>query len=87
MRIVVELVPGGYEDMKRELARAHLANRSALADVSDYRIIAREGANPLADKPAWEAVGNVVGHDRNQTVWTLVEKAAAWAKAEAEKST
>ena len=83
--IKVELWPGGYEDMKRTLAKADIGNMSSLADVSDYQVAASEGANPIAGTPAWKGRGLLHQHDRRQSVWALVAKAAAWAAAEAEK--
>jgi hypothetical protein len=44
-----------------------------LADISDYRIEATEGRNPL---PQRSASCEVTGHDRRQSVWTLLAKAA-----------
>jgi hypothetical protein len=85
--IKVELWPGGYEGMKRTLAKAHIGNVSNLADVSDYIVTVSEGANPITGTPAWSARGRVDGHKRQQSVWALVAKAAAWAAAEAEKQT
>ena len=82
--IKVELWPGGYEGMKRTLAKADIGNMSSLADVSDYQIAASEGANPIAGSPAWKGRGLLHQHDRRQSVWALVAKAAAWAAAEAE---
>jgi hypothetical protein len=78
LRIIVELVPGGYEPAKRELARAELGNVSDLAAVSNYVIRASEGANPLAGTPAWQRTGKIENHQRNRSVWALVERAAAW---------
>lgn len=78
LRIIVELVPGGYEPAKRELARAELGNISNLASVSDYQILANEGPNPLTSTPAWQRTGTIKKHPRNQSVWKLVERAAAW---------
>jgi hypothetical protein len=83
--IKVELWPGGYEGMKRTLAKAHIGNMSALADVSDYQVAASEGANTVAGTPAWKGRGLLHQHDRRQSVWALVAKAAAWAVVEAEK--
>jgi hypothetical protein len=71
--------------MKRELARAHVGNLSSLAAKSDYAIYANEIDNPVAGSGPWESRGMICGHDRNQTVWALVAKVAAWAAAEAEK--
>src|ERR1039458_4234541 len=36
LRIIVELVPGGYEPAKRELARAKIGNISGLAALNNY---------------------------------------------------
>ena len=84
LKITVELIPGGV-GRPHELARAVLGNVSDLADRSDYQIAAREGDNPLCWRRAWEARGLIAGHDRNQTIWALVAKAAVWAAAEAGK--
>jgi hypothetical protein len=84
--IKVEIWPGGYEGMKRLLAKAHIGNLSNLADTSDYAVGASEGENPITGSPAWKAQGRINGHDRRQSVWSLVAKTAAWAAAEAEKS-
>jgi len=86
LRITVELVPGGI-GRPRVLARAIAGNVSDLADTSDYQVAANEGRNPLVGRPAWEAHGHILGHDRVQSVWALVAKLAAWAAAEAGKIT
>jgi hypothetical protein len=85
LRVIVELVPGGREKLKRELARIQLGNITDLHSVSDYAIFACEDVNPVAQRGRWESRGLIAGHDRNQTVWALVAKAAAWAAAESEK--
>lgn len=85
LRIIVELVPGGI-GRPRELARAMLGNLSMLDKISDYSVMVREGPNPIADTPAWEADGTITGHDREQTVWTLVHAAALFALTQAPKS-
>ena len=87
LRITVELVPGGRERAKRELARATLANVSGLAPKSNYEFEAREGDNQLAGTAAWESSGLIAGHFRHQSVWALVAKAAVWAAYQAEKRT
>jgi hypothetical protein len=86
LRIIVELVPGGRELAKFELARAELGNVSDLAAVSNYVIRAGEGANPLAGTPAWQRTGKIEDHRRDQSVWALVERAAAWCGDEAAKA-
>jgi hypothetical protein len=84
--IKVELWPGGDERYKTVLARAGIGNISNLADVSDYEVLASEGKNPLTGTPAWKGRGLLHMHDRRQSVWALVAKAATWAAAEAEKA-
>ncbi|MCK9917339.1 hypothetical protein MXD81_50190 [Microbacteriaceae bacterium K1510] len=79
--IKIELWPGGEEQYKTVIARAGIGNMSALADMSDYEVVASESANPLAGTPAWKGRGLVHQHDRRQSVWALVAKAAAWAAA------
>jgi hypothetical protein len=83
LRVIVELVPGGDESRKRELARADIGNISHLAPVSDYVVRASENMNGLAGRPAWAKTGLVTKHNRNQTVWALVARAADWAAHEA----
>lgn len=85
LRIIVEIVPGGDESRKRETARAHIANISNLASLSDYAVWMRENGNPVAGAPAWEAYGKILQHDRRQTVWALVERAATVAAAGARR--
>ena len=85
LRITIELVPGGREDGRRELARAELSNMTDLAVKSDYRIAAYELDNAPAVMSAWTANGLYCNHYRPQTVWALVAKAAIWAAKEAEK--
>jgi hypothetical protein len=77
--VKVEVWPGGRENMKRELARARIGNVSNLANTSDYVVTAKEGDNSIVGTPAWESKGRLDGHDRRQSVWALVAKAAAWA--------
>jgi hypothetical protein len=84
LRVIVEIVPGGH-GRPREVARAQLGNISDLGKISDYEIEAREGTNGVTWAKAWESNGMILGHDREQSVWALVAKAAAWAAAEAEK--
>ena len=79
LRVTVELVPGGDETRARAIAQMTIANVSDLADISDYEFEARERANPIAGTPARETTGTVRRHDRRQTVWSLVGKAATQA--------
>ncbi len=77
LRVIVELVPGGFEPLCRRIASMTIANVSDLADRSDYMIQAVEGANPVAGLPPRDVSVTVEGHDRRQSVWSLVERAAA----------
>jgi hypothetical protein len=74
--ITIDLVPGGYESYRRTIGSMRIANVSNLADVSDYAVAVMEGANPLTGLPARTASCKVVGHDRRQSVWALLAKAA-----------
>jgi hypothetical protein len=62
-----------------------LANVTGLSGLDDYAIHAAEGVNPVAVRGAWESRGLIGRHDRNQSVFALLAKGAAWAAAEAEK--
>jgi hypothetical protein len=84
LRIIVEIVPPAPARPKREVARAELSNVSD-GKISDYEIEAEEGVNGVTFAGAWEARGLIAHHDREQSVWALVAKAAMWAAAEAEK--
>lgn len=77
LRITVDIVPGGFEPLRRHIALMTIANVTCLADRSDYVVEAMEGANPLAGSPPRNTSARINGHDRNQSVWTLVAKAAA----------
>jgi hypothetical protein len=87
LRIRIEFVPGGDESRVRELAVMTVSNMTALAGKSDYAIAvyAREGVNPVAGRGRWESRGMIFEHDREQSVFAVVAKAAAWAAIEAEK--
>ena len=74
--VTINLVPGGYEPMRRTIASMQIANISDLAAVSDYRIEASETGNPLAGTPARNAQCVVRGHSRAQSVWILLAKAS-----------
>jgi hypothetical protein len=83
LRIKIELLPGGREAGKKELACAEIANISDLNDTSDYAVAFCEHENQLAGTARWKAKGFVRGHNRRQSVWRLVAKAAVIAADEA----
>jgi hypothetical protein len=76
LKLTIDLVPGGFEPARRTIATMRIANVSNLADISNYRIEATEGRNPPAGTPHRSASCEVTGHDRRQSVWALVAKAA-----------
>jgi hypothetical protein len=77
LRVIVEIVPGGYRELRRSIASMAIANISDLASISDYRVEGMESANHLAGTPSRSATCTVHGHDRRQSVWALIAKAAA----------
>jgi hypothetical protein len=74
--ITVDLVPSGYEPMRRTIAATSISNISELAAVSDYQIEATETSNPLAGTPSRTVRRLIHGHARAQSVWALVARAS-----------
>lgn len=72
----IELVPGGFEPLRKSIGSLRIANVSDLADVSDYSIVAMEAANPLTGAPARIAEYTLVNHPRRQSVFALLRAAA-----------
>lgn len=72
--IIIDLVPGGFEPLRRTIAIMRIANRSNLAELSNYSIDATEGRNDLAVLPARRVSITIKVHDRRQSVWRLIEK-------------
>jgi len=87
LRVRIELVPFGNERRVREIARAVIANVTpdSFSPRWDYSVHVQEGDNPPARTKAWEVRGEILGHDRRSSVWTLCEKAAHFAVLEAPK--
>lgn len=81
--VVIDLVPAGFEPLRRTIATMRIANCTDLADLSSYRIEATENRNDLARLPARRMSITIKDHDRRQSVWCLIAKAAA-AAAQAE---
>jgi hypothetical protein len=79
LRVLVELVPDFGGDARRELACAEIHGARIAGMVGDYSLVVREGPNPLADTQPWTAAGDILGHDRAQTVWALAEKVCMFA--------
>ncbi len=75
LRVTIELVPSGFEPMRRTVATMHVSNLSNLADMSDYQVVALERANPMTGEPAGNAECMVLAHPRRQRVWALLQRA------------
>ncbi|MBP0111477.1 hypothetical protein [Bradyrhizobium vignae] len=75
LRVTIELIPGGYEPMRRSIAMMCIINNSELADLSDYLVCATEGPNKLTGAKARLGECVVRGHARRQPVWALLAKA------------
>jgi hypothetical protein len=76
LRVIVEIVPGGVLELRRTIASMSIGNVSDLADISNYQVEAIEAANRLTSSPPRSATCKVTGHDRRQSVWVLIAKAA-----------
>jgi hypothetical protein len=68
--------PGRKSGVRRTVGSLRIANRSDLADISDYCVEALKAANPLTGSPPGIASCEVIGHNRRQSIWTLLAKAA-----------
>jgi hypothetical protein len=76
LKVTIELLPGGFAPMWRTIASMRISNASDLADISDYVVEAVEGANPLTGTPARMGSVMLYHHDRQQSVWALLARAA-----------
>lgn len=74
--ITVDIVPGGYEPLRRTIGSMQIANVSDLADVSDYAVDATESANPLSGTALRNRKCTVRAHNRRQSIWVLLAKAS-----------
>jgi hypothetical protein len=71
----VELVPRGISSLRRSIGTIQIANVGG-EDFCSYDVIATEAANPLTRTPARTAEIILVGHDRRQSVFRLLQAAA-----------
>lgn len=74
--ITVDLVPGGFQPMRRCIGSMRIANVSDLANISSYAVDVLEAANKLAGTNPRNASCRVEGHDRRQSIWALIARAA-----------
>jgi len=77
LTITIELVPAGFEPLRRTIATMRISNETALGDVCDYAVVATEAANAPAGLAPAIAECAVTGHDRRQRVWALIRAACA----------
>jgi len=75
--VTVTLVPGGYEPHRREIGMLRISN---ITDLTKISIDVAEAANPLTGSRARVGRCVIERHDRIQSVWALVEQAAAAAQ-------
>ena len=75
--VTVTLVPGGYQPYRRDIGMLRISNVSDLGRISDCEVDVLEAANYLAGSRARIGGCVVEQHDRMQSVWALVERAAA----------
>ena len=66
----------GSEYNKKLVADCYAYNTSDLADVSNYKFTSVDVGAEHLDIPHRVTEGVVEGHNRKQSVWTLVEKIA-----------
>jgi hypothetical protein len=78
--VSVDLWPGGFAPLGRQLGMLRISNVSDLARVSNYSIHIAEAANPLSKTPARIGGCRIEAHDRKQSIWVLIERAAAAAQ-------
>jgi hypothetical protein len=74
--ITIDLVPSGIQSWRRTIASMRIANTTNCADISDYAVDVLEAANPLSGTRPRNGSCSVAGHDRHQTIWALVARAA-----------
>lgn len=78
--VTIDLLPGGNPVRRRTIGSMRIANLSDLADVSDYSVEVMEAANPLTGTPARDGDCRIERHDRRQSIWKLLARAATEAE-------
>jgi hypothetical protein len=79
--VTVTIVPGGLAPLRRDIGTLRISNTSDLSSISDYEVDILEAANPSTGSRARIGGCVVERHDRVQSVWALIERAAAAAQA------
>lgn len=73
-------VPAGFAPPRHDIGELRISNITDLARISDYSIDIIEAANPLTGTPRRTGGCRIEAHDRLQSVWALIERAAAGAQ-------
>jgi hypothetical protein len=74
--ITIDLVPSGIQSWRRTIASMRIANTTNCTDVSDYAVDLLEAANPLSGTAPRNGSCTVKDHDRHQSIWALIARAA-----------
>jgi hypothetical protein len=77
IHVIIDLVPGGFQPARRTIGTLRIANITELADISDYAVHFMQAANPLAGTNPCHGSCEVRAHDRRQSIWSLIAKAAS----------
>jgi hypothetical protein len=72
IKVTVDLVPGGFEPLRRTIARMSIGNAGGLADRCDYNVQITESENGHAGTGPRIYELEVNDHDRRQSVWRLI---------------
>jgi len=75
LKITIELYPEGDQNRAKVLGVMQIA-QVKFGKYSDYKIVADENPNPITKALFNTGVFSVQNHDRNQSVYGLVAKAA-----------
>lgn len=75
MSLYIEVYVGSRTNRKL-VAECHAYNVSNLDKISDYEFISTEFGAPHLKIPPTEIKGEIKGHNRETSVWSLVKKIA-----------
>jgi hypothetical protein len=73
--VYVELWPGGDQSRAKPIGSLGIANETNLSLLSNYRFEMDGIGNPALNIEPLKATGEIVGHNRNQSVWKLIRRA------------
>lgn len=74
IEVIVNILPNGRAERRRELGSMKIINVSDLADLSNYVYVIETGASHLTGEPALRSEGKIHKHDRYQSIWKLIRK-------------